>query len=283
MSTTCSTLVWNCVNVDLDWVRIIFGIIWPRLGENEFCLQVAFWTQQPMQVNTVAAAEKWLIAFSHTYHVHCTNPWIENLQPGWLPPQQSIKQAWPRRWKRTERVLVFEQQFCPRSTISSKLFWVVVLLGWVVASCVVLYNPPPAVVPAWLESQVWTLGPNSNTWFLSDIFRPLFTCFSATFASSGWSGFDPWSAGGTLVAGMAYRVIRMKKEARRNTKLDEIFQVLKMSFRVKLTFDLRKKTERTEAWMEQSQGMSWRRFMKCMRWGNHLNLIKLIKLWGGKI
>ena len=41
----------------------------------------------------------------------------------------------------------------------------------------VLYNPPPAVVPAWLESQVWTLGPNSNTWFLSDIFRPLFTCF----------------------------------------------------------------------------------------------------------
>ena len=50
------------------------------------------------------------------------------------------------------------------------------LVGWV-ASCVVLYNPPPAVVPAWLESQVWTLGPNSNTWFLSDIFRPLFTCF----------------------------------------------------------------------------------------------------------
>ena len=146
------------------------------------------------------------------------------------------------------------------------------LVGWV-ASCVVLYNPPPAVVPAWLESQVWTLGPNSNTWFLSDIFRPLFHLFSATFASCGWSGFLEllvvrwWRRWRTGWSGWR----RRRGGTQSWTKYSRFWKCHSVwSWR----FDLRKKTERTEAWMEQSPGMSWRRFMKCMRWGNLLKLIK---------
>ena len=90
---------------------------------------------------------------------------------------------------------------------------------------VVLYNPP---LPASLESQVWTIGPNSNTWFLAASFQP----FSVVFGAFFWTGVPllplviliPW-AGAEVTTKMAYRVIRMKKEARRNTKLDEIFQV----------------------------------------------------------
>ena len=52
---------------------------------------------------------------------------------------------------------------------------------------------------------------------------------------------------------MAYRVIRMKKEARRNTKLDEIFQVTGSCAQnfilceVDVDLIVRKKTEPTEA------------------------------------
>ena len=52
---------------------------------------------------------------------------------------------------------------------------------------------------------------------------------------------------------MAYRVIRMKKEARRNTKLDEIFQVTRSCAQnfilceVDVDLIVRKKTEPTEA------------------------------------
>ena len=43
---------------------------------------------------------------------------------------------------------------------------------------VVLYNPP---LPASLESQVWTIGPNSNTWFLAASFQPFSAVFGAFF------------------------------------------------------------------------------------------------------
>ena len=111
--------------------------------------------------------------------------------PGWLPHNKQSSKLDQGGGNRclTERVFVVQQQFCPRCTISSKLFWVALLVGWV-ASCllvrVVLYNPPPAPA-AWLESRVWTLGPNSNTWFLS----PIFTHFSAVFGHFclRWLGF----------------------------------------------------------------------------------------------
>ena len=107
-------------------------------------------------------------------------------------------------------------QFPPNFSVLSSC-----LVGWPVVWCYTTLLQQWCQ-PGWKAKcghSAPTVTPGSCRIFFA-LFSPVFGHFCLL-----WLIRIPWAAGGTLVAGMAYRVIRMKKEARRTTKLDEIFQV----------------------------------------------------------
>ena len=141
---------------------------------------------------------------------------------------------------RASRVLWLGGNFVAGATISWKLLRVVVDWGEVAVVCLpVCYTTLRPAAAAWLESQVWTTEPKTVTPGSCQAFSPIFQLFRSCWyffgAADTFQRQHPiqhilppviWILGGRFEdTVMAYRVIRMKKEARRNTKLDEIFQV----------------------------------------------------------
>ena len=264
---------------------------WARLGEKHFCLftsnQCRFcrWT-------VCRGHGKWLIAFSHMHNA--TTLELNRRRPKTscmvTHNKQSSKLDQERIGSNPDR-----KSFCGWLVILSQAYnFLKSFLGclsversWVLSLAVVclsvwcyttLQPRPPC---PWLESQVWTLGPNSYTWFLSPIFHTFSSCFRAFFQTVvqnwhnhfclWWSGFlglvERWRGWRTGWSGW-----RRRREGTQNwTKYFRWLEAaLKISFCVKLTL----------IWLSEK-----RRSRRKLRWNNHEGWVggDLWNVWGEEI